>query len=102
MLRLLPFWPLWGSVFYLYREEVSAQLDKAVHWLIAGSVLELRIAVPCHVTVRQRQDCSAPCVTGFGTTTAIAVMLMAFSPSVIFLDQKRLQHYQRKEPVASG
>ncbi len=60
------------------------------------------IAIPCHIIVRQRDECMAPAVTGFGIATGIAVMLMAFGPSVIFLYQKRLQQYNRKESPASG
>ena len=87
-------WLLWGIVFYLYRNQIWTRLDKAVNWLIAGSVLELLIVVPCHVIVRQRGDCSAPIATGFGIATGIAVMLMAFGPSVIFLYQRRIRRYK--------
>ena len=62
-------------------------------------MLQLLIAVLCHIIVRQRGDCSAPFVTGFGIATGIAVMLMTFGPSVIFLYQKRLGEYERDEPV---
>lgn len=99
MLLLSPitFWLIWGIVFYLYREQVSARVDRAVNWLLAGSVLQLLIVVPCHVIVRQRGDCSAPGVTAFGIATGIAVMLMAFGPSIIFLYQKRLRGYRKEQ-----
>lgn len=90
-------WLLWGIVFYLYRNQIWTRLDKVVNWLIAGSVLELLIVVPCHVIVRQRGDCSAPIATGFGIATGIAVMLMAFGPSVVFLYQRRIRRYQADE-----
>ena len=97
LLTPLAFWVLWGTIFYLHRKAVSSRLDRAVRWLLGGSVLELLIAVPSHVIVRQREECSAPGLTAFGIATGIAVMLMAFGPSVFFLYQKRLRGY-RKTP----
>jgi hypothetical protein len=90
---LAGFWGFWTVIFYLYRARVSERLDRTVSWLVNGSVLQLLIAVPCHIIVRQRGECSAPIVTGFGISTGIAIMLMAFGPSVMFLYQKRLREY---------
>lgn len=92
----LIFWAVWGVTFYLYRERVSARIDRMVSWLLNGSVLQLLIVVPCHIVVRQRGDCSAPLLTGYGIATGVAIMLMAFGPSVLFLYQKRLDEYERK------
>jgi len=86
-------WATWGVVFYLHREQLSERLDRAVTRLLGGSVLQLLIAVPCHVIVRNRGDCSAPGVTSYGIATGVAIMLMAFGPSVLFLYQKRLREY---------
>ena len=86
-------WVLWGIVFYLYFRNSSQVTERAVSWLLKGSVLELLIAVPCHVIVRRRHDCSAPVVTSFGIATGIAVMLLCFGPSVLFLFKKRLDAY---------
>lgn len=91
---VLFFWLCWGVVFHFYKAECSDRLDRMVGWLIRGSILELLIVVPCHVIVRHRGDCSAPIVTGFGISTGIAVMLLAFGPSVLYLYQKRLARYQ--------
>jgi hypothetical protein len=86
-------WLLWGIVFYFYFRNSSAVTTRAVTWLLRGSVLELLIAVPCHVIVRRRHDCSAPIATSFGITTGVAVMLFAFGPSVLLLYKKRLDGY---------
>ena len=40
--------------------------------------------------VRRRHDCSAPAVTSFGIVTGVAIMLISFGPSVLFLYQRRL------------
>jgi hypothetical protein len=94
---LLPYglWLFWGIVFYIYREGLSTRFDRAVGWLLNGSVLQFLVAVPCHIVVRQRDDCCAPVATGIGIATGVAIMLMAFGPSVVFLYQKRLRDYGR-------
>jgi hypothetical protein len=94
VLSPITFWIVWGIVFYLYRASASSQLDRMVGWLIKGSILELLVAVPCHVIVRQRNDCCAPLFTASGLATGMAVMLLAFGPSVLFLYQKRLAAYR--------
>lgn len=90
---VLILWAGWAAIFHRYKAGDSAKLERMVGWLIKGSILELLIVVPCHVIVRQREDCSAPGVTGYGIATGVAVMLMAFGPSVLFLYQKRLAQY---------
>jgi hypothetical protein len=89
-------WLLWGFLFYRHVRDSTDVVSRAVSWLIKGSVLELLIAVPCHIVVRARGDCSAPAVTGFGITTGIAIMLLAFGPSVLLLYKKRLDGYSKR------
>lgn len=88
-------WLLWGIVFFLYVRRVPQRADRVVGWLLRGSVLELLIAITCHVIVRHRDECSAPIVTGFGIATGIAIMLLSFGPSVLFLYNKRMKQYER-------
>jgi hypothetical protein len=89
------FWVGWAFVFHRYKSGDSEKLERLVGWLIKGSILELLIVVPCHIIVRQRGDCSAPGVTGYGIATGIAVMLLALGPSVLYLYQKRLAEYKK-------
>ncbi len=86
-------WLLWGIVFYLYFRNSSESVARLMSWLLKGSILELLIVVPCHVIVRRRHDCSAPLATGFGIATGLAIMLLSFGPSVLFLYKKRLDSY---------
>lgn len=88
-------WLLWGVVFFLYAGRLSQWVNRAAGWLIKGSVLELLIAVSCHVIVRHREDCCAPALTGFGIAAGIAIMLLSFGPSVLFLYKKRMQQYKK-------
>jgi len=93
-------WLCWGFVFFAYLRNSSEVVTRMVSWLLRGSVLELLVAVPCHVIVRRRDDCSAPMATSFGIVTGIAVMLLSFGPSVLLLYKKRLEGYERRAPAA--
>jgi hypothetical protein len=89
-------WLFWAILFYFYYRNSSAVVTKLISWLLKASVLELLIVVPCHVIVRRRHDCSAPVATSFGIATGIAIMLMSFGPSVLFLYKKRLDEYSSR------
>jgi hypothetical protein len=93
-------WLCWGFVFFVYLRNSSEAVTRIVSWLLRGSVLELLVAVPCHVIVRRRDDCSAPGVTSFGIVTGIAVMLLSFGPSVLLLYKKRLEGYESRTTAA--
>jgi hypothetical protein len=86
-------WLLWGILFYLYFRNSIDVTTRLVSWLLKGSVLELLIAIPCHVIVRRREHCCAPIMTSFGIVTGIAVMLLCFGPSVLLLYKKRMDAY---------
>ncbi len=92
-------WLVWGILFYFYFRNSSAVVTRLISWLLKGSVLELLIAVPCHIIVRRRHDCSAPVATSFGIATGLAIMLLSFGPSVLFLYKKRLDSYSPHRPV---
>jgi len=86
-------WLFWGIVFYFFLRNTSEIVNRVTSWLLRGSILELLVVVPCHVIVRRRHDCSAPMVTSFGIITGMAIMLLSFGPSVLFLYKKRLEAY---------
>ena len=84
-------WLGWTLVFWLMarRRGPDAAGARLHRWLLAGSVLELLVAVPTHVVVRRREECCAGILTGFGICAGLAVMLLAFGPSVAFLYYRR-------------
>jgi hypothetical protein len=89
-------WVLWSIAFYRYSRDIDDVVTRAVKWLLRGSVLELLIAVPSHVIVRRRHDCCAPAVTSFGIASGIAIMVLSFGPSVIFLFKKRMERLKAR------
>ncbi len=93
---VLLIWLFWGVVFYAFSKRTSNVVDLAVSWLIKGSVLELLIAVPCHIIVRQREWCCAQYVSAWGIAAGIAIMLMAFGPSAGFLYKRKLADYKSR------
>lgn len=99
-------WIVWGTVFYRFarRTDPAGLTQYCVRWLLRGSILELLVAVPSHVIVRQRPDCCAPIGSFWGIATGLAVMLLAFGPGVFFLFVERIQRRQPRmgPPTAPG
>ena len=96
-------WIFWGGIFYHYYRDSSNIVSALVAWLLKGSVLELLIAVPAHVIVRQRGDCSAPAVTGFGIVTGIAIMLLSLeTPGGLQISACSLSPRCSPSPSSSG
>jgi hypothetical protein len=93
LLFWITLWLLWSILFYLYYRNSAPSVTRLISWLLKGSVLELLIVVPCHIIVRRRHECSAPLATSFGIATGLAIMLLSFGPSVLFLYKKRLDSY---------
>jgi len=91
-------WGVWGVVFYRFSKQSSNVTDSAMSWLIKGSVLELLVAVPCHIIVRQREWCCAQYVSAYGIAAGIAVMLLAFGPSALLLYKRQLDEYKDRSP----
>lgn len=94
MLSWIPAWIAWGLAFNRYVKDEGSLVHKMVSRLLAGSVLELLVAVPCHVYIRYKEECSAPIFSGWGIVTGIAVMLLALGPGVLLLYRKRLEQYE--------
>jgi hypothetical protein len=80
-------WVFWGFVFYRWGKKLEPAnfIEKLFYRLFGGSILELLIAVPSHIFVRQRTYCCAGMDTSIGIICGVAVMLFSFGPGVFFL-----------------
>jgi hypothetical protein len=75
-------------------------MSRICRFLVAGSILELLVAVPAHVLARSRSYCCAGAGTFWGIATGISVMLLAFGPAVFVLFARRYKAtYNRKRSV---
>lgn len=86
-------WAIWAVIFKKYSSHSSPEkLSSTVSlWLLRGSILELLIAVPSHIYIRQKTYCCAGMMTFLGITMGVTVMLLAFGPSVYYLYKARLE-----------
>ena len=86
-------WLFWAGIFFSLKNKKDAQgfIDHVCGWLLRGSILELLVAVPAHIYVRQRNECCAGIQTFMGIGFGLAVMLFSFGPGVYFLFVKRCQ-----------
>ena len=94
MFSWIPAWIVWGLAFNRYVKDEESLVHRMISRLLAGSVLELLVAVPCHVYIRYKEECSAPIFSGWGIVTGIAVMFLALGPGVLLLYRKRLEQYK--------
>lgn len=86
-------WLLWGLVFCRLssgREPKAVVLQQCKR-LLQGSAIAFLVAVPCHILVRQRNECCAGFYTFVGLVFGLAVMLISFGPGVYFLYAARWQ-----------
>ncbi len=96
---ILLLWMTWGILFYrrTLTDSPDALIRRASSWLLKGSILELLVAVSCHVVVRRRDDCCAPLGTFLGIAAGLSVMLLSFGPGTLFLFVDRYRKLQPKE-----
>jgi len=86
-------WIVWLFVFYRFYRGIEAKtlFQRITTWLIRGSIVELLVAVPSHIIVRRRGDCSAPGFTYFGIAAGLVIMALAFGPGLFFLFRERFE-----------
>lgn len=97
-------WAIWAIVFYRFGHIVDREsfVEKITRWLIKGSIVELLVAIPCHIIVRHKNECCAPGLTFFGIAAGLVIMAFAFGPGIFFLFLKRFRKLQPKiEPKAT-
>lgn len=98
-------WFFWFFRFRKFASESSEPAEwfpRLTHHLFRGSILELLVAVGCHIIVRRRGDCSAPGFTFLGIVAGIAVMFLSFGPGVFYLFAKRKQQMLPRSKRCDG
>lgn len=96
-------WLLWWLVFRRYtRSSPDEAMDGIAAVLVRGSIVELLVAVSCHIWVRQRGDCSAPGFTFAAICAGFSIMLCAFGPGVFCLLVARARRMQSKSKIAAA
>jgi len=93
-------WVAWSGVFYLYLRNASVPVTRLTSWLLKGSVLELLVAVPCHVIVRRAETARHRLVLALVWRPASPSCCCHFGPGVLLLYKKRLDAYSDRTPVA--
>ncbi len=80
-------WGLWAWIFFVYWRQGDryTQMGKMIRGLVAGSFLEIFVAVPVHVWAVKQRECY--CCRGTYTTLVFAgtVLLFAFGPGIVLL-----------------
>lgn len=94
-------WLGWMVLFGWLSRSVAPQTinDRMYQLLLAGSVVELLVALPMHLVVRRRTECCAGFATGLGIGVGLVVMLIALGPAVFFLFYRRYRQAQSKRPL---
>ena len=80
-------WGVWAWVFFLYWRQGDryTQMGKMIRALVAGSVLEIFVAVPVHVWAVRQRECYCCRGTYVTLVFAGAVLLFAFGPGIVLL-----------------
>jgi len=94
---LAALWIAWGTFFFrgFSKDLPETFTRRAARWLLAGSILELLVAIPAHIISRRRDECCAPGFTLFGLATGLSVAVLAFGPAVFFLLVRRVGEKKR-------
>ncbi len=96
-------WIAWAIIFgyYTVRGGRANFMTRLARSLVAGSILELLVAVPAHVLARARHYCCAGFGTFWGIAAGISVMLFAFGPAVFVLFARRYGGLRRHAGAAN-
>jgi len=85
-------WGIWAWIFYRFAHTDNGEdlLSRLLTWLIAGSIVELLVAIPCHIIVRHKNVCCAQGLTFFGISAGLVTMAFVFGPGIFILFLKRI------------
>jgi hypothetical protein len=92
-------WVVWSIVLFTRYKEMDryAAVKGLISTMLAGSLLELLIAVPSHIIVSRRPGCFVGLFTACGITSGIAVMLWSFGPGIVLMFLRKRREKERRE-----
>jgi hypothetical protein len=100
-LVFLLIWGVWIYIFARYWRDGDeyTRLGRMIRGLVAGSLLEVLVAVPVHLAVMRTRECY--CRRGTYTTLIFAgtVLLWAFGPGILLLYARERYRRNRLFPV---
>jgi hypothetical protein len=90
-------WLFWAVVFFRLTQKgpVLGLVERVCAGLYKGSILELLVAVPAHIYVRQRNECCAGMSTGVGDRVWPCGHAVFFRPRGLFLIRQPLPAAQK-------
>lgn len=94
-------WAGWSFAFYLecLDTERYTTVRNLTGAILAGSLIELLVAVPSHVIVSRRPGCLVGILTAIGISSGIAVMLWSFGPGIILLFLRERREAERVQEL---
>ncbi len=99
----LAMWIGW-SVFFCkcdpYKQPKTF-VENIANWLLRGSIIEILIAIPAHISARKKSSCCAPdAITLLGLAAGLSIALLAFGPSVFVLFCKKMKQKTKAQASA--
>ena len=95
-LAILTAWIVWTVVFFVYwwQGDRYTQLGRMIRGLIAGSILEMLVAIPVQALTYKRDDCYCARGSYTGLVLGGTVLLWAFGPGIVllFMREKYRRH----------
>jgi hypothetical protein len=100
---LLGAWALWAAIFWLYWREAErfSQLGRMIAGLIAGSFLELLVAIGVYAWDPHKEECWCARGSFTGIVFGATVMIWAFGPGLLLLFLRR-QRERNARKAARG
>jgi len=94
-------WCVWACIFFVYWKQGDryTQLGKMIRGMVAGSILEIIIAVPVHIWATRQRECY--CCRGTYTTLILAatVLIWAFGPGIVLLYMREKRRIKKLNTI---
>ena len=96
-------WIGWSVFFYKcdpYKQPKTF-VENIANWLLRGSIIEILIAIPAHISARKKSSCCAPdAITLLGLAAGLSIALLAFGPTVFVLFYKKMKQKTKAQASA--